>query len=348
MALRRSIKHVGVLGAIPKTISMCIKSRNFCFGKIDGEEWVFETPAVRGFSAFNKFIACRIGKKLFKKYLATNGRPDVIHVHNAQAADIAIWIKKKYKIPFVVTEHSSLMWQLGNITPSYLRHLQYIYDQSSANIAVSKALADHLASTFHLPFTYIPNVVDTDFFKLNSLRERDEITRLVSIGNLTENKNHLTLVKAVHSLLRQGYPIRLEIAGSGEQREIIYSYISENGLQDRVHLSGLLSKPQVVELLGRSDFFVLPSQKETFGVVLIEAMACGLPVLAFKSGGPESIITSDRLGLLHDVQDNLEDGLLKLIGMSYDSSKIREYAKENYSYEAVAEMLIHQYSVVII
>lgn len=346
LALRRQIQRVGVLGAIPKTISKCVLTKDFAFGKPDENEWVVQAPAIRGMLSLNRIVACCLGKALFEKYIQINGKPDLIHVHNVQAADLAIWIKNKYNIPFVITEHSSLMWQIGGKRPSHLKKLQSIYELSSANIAVSKALADHLTAVFDLPFIYIPNVVDTDYFQLNSSRLSNNLMRFASIGNLTDNKNHIALVKAVHTLVDRGYPIKLDIGGGGENMRHMKEYICVNKLQDRVQMLGPLIKSQVKELLGQSDFFVLPSLKETFGVVIIEAMSCGLPVLAFKAGGPESIITSDTTGILLDPRDDLVNGLIQLMSTSYDSQKIRLHAEKNFSYIAVAEELLNQYSAV--
>lgn len=344
LALRRRLTKVGVLGVIPRTISMCLESRKFTFDNAIGEEFVVEAPAIRGVSVFNRWVANGICKRLFKKYLRTKGRPDVIHVHNVQAADIAIWIKINYNIPFVITEHSSRLWQLGKQDVHTVEKLKTLYEQSSLNIAVSKEFAHHLSTIFNLPFVYIPNVVDVEYFQLNTTRLSKVNVRLVSIGNLTKNKNHLTLVKAVHSLISEGRMLTLEIAGEGKEASVIAEYICNNRLQNHVQLLGVLSKNQVRDLLGQSDFFILPSHKETFGVVLIEAMASGLPVLAFKSGGPESIITSNAVGLLLKPESNLAEGLVKLMSIEYDSCKIREFAKENFSNEIVADKLLTQYS----
>jgi glycosyltransferase involved in cell wall biosynthesis len=346
-ALRRQISMVGVLAAIPKTISMCIASKNFTFGMVCDESWVVEVPAIRGFAAINRLFSCWISRVLFKKYIQAHGKPDIVHVHNADAADLAVWINKTYKIPFVITEHSSKMWQLGRKSSKEAEKLKRVYEQSTANFAVSQALADHLSAVFNFPFIYIPNVVDTDFFQLNTSRLSNENIRIASIGNLTENKNHLALIKAVGSLVGSGYPIHLVIAGSGEQKETLVNYISNHGLQNKVKLLGSLSKSQVRALLMQSDFFVLPSIKETFGVVLIEAMASGLPVLAYKSGGPESIITSDAVGMLLSSKDDLANGLIKLMTICYDSPVIRKYVIHNFSYEAVSLLLLQQYSAIL-
>lgn len=342
-ALRRLLPKVGVLGAIPKTISMCVKSKKITLESGIGEKWVQEVPAVRGWTAINRFLALSVGKWLFKKYLLQNGKPDIVHVHNVQAADLAVWIKKNYKIPFVITEHSSHLWKIRKQDAAVVKNMKFLYEQSSENIAVSLVFASHLSGFFDLPFTYIPNVVDVDFFELNTSRLSDGNVRLVSIGNLNENKNHLALIKAVHKLIKKGYPLILQIGGEGKLRNALQKYIDANGLKKNVQLLGLLSKNEIRDLLKQTDYFILPSFKETFGVVLIEAMASGLPTLAFKVGGPESIITNDNVGKLIDSDANLVDGLVNLMSTEFSSAEIRKYAQENFSFEAVAGRLAHLY-----
>ncbi|ACD95214.1 glycosyltransferase [Trichlorobacter lovleyi] len=338
-ALRQSIPKVGVLGAIPKTFNMCFKSKNFKFGQIEEEDWVYEVPAIRWLLKINKFIVLNASKILFLKYIKVNGLPDIIHVHNVNAADIAVWIKENFKIKFVITEHSSVMWNLMDMKTSEFDRLKRIYSQSSVNIAVSKALADKLSNVLNLPFYYIPNLVNTDFFNINDSNKKNFVTKLVSIGNLTINKNHLTLIKAVHKLYINGYNVKLSIAGDGKEKDKLLEYIHYNNLQSVVVLLGELSRLEIKKLLEDSDYFILPSIQETFGVVLIEAMACGLPALAFKAGGPESIITSNKLGLLLDSGGDLYEGLVNLLKSNYNPFEIREYAVLNFSYSAVEKKL---------
>ncbi|MDC3103927.1 glycosyltransferase [Flavobacteriales bacterium] len=80
----------------------------------------------------------------------------------------------------------------------------------------------------------------------------------------------------------------------------------------------------------QSKYFVSTSKVETFGVVLIEAMSCGLPVLSTKSGGPESIVKNSMLGTLCDLND-LEKEMLKIVKSNYNSDYIRKYAVNNFS-----------------
>ena len=87
-----------------------------------------------------------------------------------------------------------------------------------------------------------------------------------------------------------GLPFRLEIGGEGPSRPSLEQQVQQLGLADRVTFLGRLARPEVRDALGRADLFVLASPHETFGVVVAEAMACGLPVVITRSGGPEAFV----------------------------------------------------------
>ena len=114
--------------------------------------------------------------------------------------------------------------------------------------------------------------------------------------------------------------------------------ISSLDLHDQVKLFGRVSREKVLELMIQSDCFVLSSIHETFGVVLIEAMSCGLPVISTRSGGPESIITSDDYGFLCG-QSELGETMSKVTKIEFNPTIIREFAKDNFSQIAVSKKL---------
>ena len=111
-------------------------------------------------------------------------------------------------------------------------------------------------------------------------------------------------------------------------------------------LFGRASRKDVLSLMQKANCFVLPSHYETFGVVLIEAMSCGLPVLSTKSGGPESIITSNDYGFLCD-ENELADMLEKIAVKEFDSVEIRNYVKNSFSENTVREKLELIYSEIV-
>jgi len=116
-------------------------------------------------------------------------------------------------------------------------------------------------------------------------------------------------------------------------------------MQQQIKLHGVADRKEVLKLLQSSDAFVLSSQYETFGVVVIEAMSCGLPVVATRCGGPESIVVNNKLGKLVDIDvDGLSKGMLELYNKKYDSKYIRDYVIDNFSADVISEKLLNVYN----
>ena len=109
-------------------------------------------------------------------------------------------------------------------------------------------------------------------------------------------------------------------------------------MKEQIRLYGFATREEILKELQSSNAFVLSSKYETFGVVLIEAMSCGLPVVSTKCGGPESIIINEKLGLLTDNNNSnaLANIMLNVYKSSYDSKYIRESCIENFSQNVVA------------
>lgn len=130
----------------------------------------------------------------------------------------------------------------------------------------------------------------------------------------------------------------LEIVGDGPNRSEYENLCHKLELQDVVHFHRLKTKQEVAEFMKECDIFILPSLFETFGVVLIEALACGKPVIATDIGGPNEIVT-DEVGKL--VPPGNSKALARAIEymldhyQEYISENIAQYAQQRYSYEAI-------------
>ncbi len=123
--------------------------------------------------------------------------------------------------------------------------------------------------------------------------------------------------------------------------------VNELNINNICKFIGEVPKKEIPEYIMNHDFLVLPSVKETFGSVLIEAMAAGKPVLATKCGGPDEFVIKD-VGILVEKksEEALEKGLIYIIENyeKFNSYNIRKYAVENYSYEAIGNQLIDLYN----
>lgn len=285
-------------------------------------------------------------RRLFKKSISRYGAPDIIHSHFYDISAIASVAAKGFGIPIVCTEHSS---KLNNTDLTLdIKFLGKIaYSNSDRIITVSNALNEKIKSHFSFDSTVIPNIVDTSSF-LNK-RQKHSIFTFVSVGSLLKNKNHECLIKAF-SQLHNNQNIQLLIIGKGEEYDNLKKLITDYNLQDNVKLLGFKSRNEISEVFSNSDCFVLASRRETFGVVYIEAMLAGLPVIATRCGGPEDFVNESN-GILVDPDDitQLTEAMQKMIDNfnQYNSEEISRDTVEKFSPESIAKKLTNLYSEII-
>jgi glycosyltransferase involved in cell wall biosynthesis len=263
------------------------------------------------------------------------------------SGEFAIWIKEKYNIPYVVTEHFS-GFARKTISVANLNIAKKIYSLSSYNIAVSEQFKNLLHNEFDICFNYIPNIVNIDFFNVKEKKATKQFN-FINIASLDTNKNQAMLIRAFTKSFKNQLQVRLTIVGNGQEYSNLKNLIKKLNMEDQIFLYGKANREEVKMLLQKSDAFVLSSQYETFGVVVIEAMSCGLPVIATRCGGPESIITLDKIGLLSDMDENDLSNKLTYMYKNksiYDSDYIRNHVVKNFSEETVVNQLIKIYKVV--
>ncbi|MEE4197212.1 MAG: glycosyltransferase [Bacteroidales bacterium] len=300
-------------------------------------------PAFPKLRIINYYLKQIINKILYKKYIAKYHMPDLVHAHVYSVGSVAGWIKKKYNIPYILTEHFT-GFARKIMKPWQLKLAKKVYGESSANIAVSKEFCSLLEEEFNTPFQFVPNVVDTNFFLPGEkTRKTDEFT-FITVGHLQKKKNHIMLIRAFAIYLKNRPADKLIIVGGGSEYNNLAKEIIRLNVQDNIILYGPAKREEVKKQMQLSDFFVLPSTFETFGVVLIEAMSCGLAVLSTRSGGPESIIKNNELGLLCNISvASITDSLKKIVKMKFNRETIRNYAIENYSEQQVGNKLLGIY-----
>ena len=162
------------------------------------------------------------------------------------------------------------------------------------------------------------NMVDEEFFKIPEDALPDTPFIFIAIGNLIDIKGYDILIKAFNQS-QKNRDAKLLIAGEGNARNKLQRLITQLEMENQISLLGSLSREDVKRLLQSSHVLVSSSLYETFGITIIEAMACGLPVLSTRSGGPDTIFTIET-GLLvkpGDI-DQLAGGL-KTIRENYPS-----------------------------
>lgn len=306
---------------------------------------VYKWHTVNFFPKFKHIIKynwIRLGMKLFKSYINKYGKPDLIHVHSLKPAGwLALKISLKYNIPFVLTEHSS-SFARDLISDKDLDSLKPVVAKSSCNIAVSERLAQLLSLQFKAnEWIYVPNIVNNSFLNYDIKTSLRDFT-FICICSLNENKSVDLLIRAF-ALVSQTLPnTKLNIGGDGPERCKLEKLVNSLNLQNKVRFLGKLTREEVKLKIAESSVFVLPSKYETFGVVIIEALALGKPVISTKSGGPESTITDD-VGII--VENNsaidLAKAMIEIFSTydDYNEDLIREYCRKNFSEQAVISKL---------
>ena len=261
-------------------------------------------------------------------YTLRFGKPDLIHAHAVYPAGAAAsMIGTKFNIPVALTEH------LGPFPPPQFRRsdgsifslIVKSYMAASSHSAVSSALANEITSAgLASDIVVIPNFLPEDY-GMCDIRHKDDRSNIsiLSVGGPSVDKGTDTLLKAFANIDANA---KLKIIGSSPEMNY-FKYVSDSlGISERVQWIGAVSREKMRYHYKNCDLFVLPSQSETFGVVLIEALAFGKPLISTYCGGPEDIVNKGN-GLLVPVGkvDLLSDAMTRLIGQleNYDCEQLR-------------------------
>ena len=270
-------------------------------------------------------------------------RPAGVHVLMWPLTSLAVIAQKLSGVSsrLIVSDHSLLSIQYaswGILHRLVMRaSLATTYRASSARVGVSNAVAEDLAKLSGLErerFTVIYNsaLISTDQGYTTGAAEvawrgwRGK--RILSVGRLKASKNFALLIGSFRRLLSR-MDARLMILGTGELAEDLASHIAALGLTGKVILPGHVADP--VPFYLSADLFVLSSNYEGFGNVIVEALACGLPVVSTDCpGGPREILDYGRYGHLVPVGDEvaLEAAIAASLSSAKDSTKLKSRAAE--------------------
>lgn len=283
---------------------------------------------------------------LYRQIVQLYGKPDVVYAHYLRNSYISLRIRQKYCIPVVAIEHWSVLGY-EKLPDKVIALGKKTYHQVDAVIAVSSMLKKRLQLHFNIDAVIVPNVIGSDFRVVAPPIAHDKV-KFVSIGDLIEGKAYDVLIDAFSMANLPKDSWQLDIIGAGDVQKTLLCQIKELGLNANINLLGRKTKKEIVDCLRRSDAFVLASRSETFGVVYIEAMSQGLPVIATRCGGPEDII-NDKNGLLVPVNDvaALANAIKYMFEhyKQYDRKRIAEDCKNRFSPEVIGrqiEKVLHE------
>lgn len=292
--------------------------------------------------------ACQKGIRFaVQKY----GKPAVSHVNILTRTSFpALHLKRKYKIPFIITEHWSRYLPEDNTYKGFFRKkiTQYAVKQAAAVTTVSSQLKEAMLARglYNANYQIIPNVVDAVLFQPCAVEKTKK--NILHVSNLEfSSKNFFGILHVINAIAKKRNDFVFNVVHDGSHSAYL-PFVEENYLQDFVVFHGQKSGKELVKHFNEADFFVLFSNYETQGLVLIESFTCGKPVIATRTGGISDIVNQDN-GILVSPrnEDELFDAVCYMLDhhQNYNSVEIRRYAVENFSEDAVGKAFLDIYLV---
>jgi glycosyltransferase involved in cell wall biosynthesis len=353
-------------GSIYKEVIQEIKKLDFKFNKSIRIK-IQRINEINLVEAYGKYITpsflnlyrkerTRAGLLAYKNYCTEFGIPDIIHAHSRflDSVIIANKIFKRYKVPYIFTEHSSFHQREIVTKKEYQIYIQLI-NNSNRWIVVGESLGkfiihklEELRFKINKPFTVVPNILDKNFISSIDVPQKIDSYQnfsFLNVASLDLNKNHALLLESFAEISKRYKNVKLKIAGVGPQIENLLNKKNILGL-DNVEFLGGLNRDEVVNEIKQANCFVLSSKIETFGVVLIEAMSIGRPVISTRCGGPNDIVNQQN-GILvepNNIQE-LANAMCEMINnySQYNLNAISKSCIENYGPKAIGKKLIQIY-----
>jgi glycosyltransferase involved in cell wall biosynthesis len=279
------------------------------------------------------------GYQIGRKFIDT----DIIHAHGTiLSGTLSYLLAKKLRVPFIITEHQG-PFSMTSDNFWKLHWTRFIMKKADAVLTVSNHLkGEILASNIHpkkILVTYNP--IDTDLFQPK--KNTTLTNNILFVGRLDEFKGALRCIKAFEKIMTQHPLHTFTIVGDGKEMLPIKKYIAgKSSLKEKVILKGGLTKAAIAKEMQCADFFVFPSRHESFGLVIAEALSCGLPVIVGNQTAPKEFV-SEKTGLLvpPDDIDAVANAMGQLITTlsSYHADTIRKQVIANFGFDAFGKNL---------
>lgn len=287
-------------------------------------------------------LMIKLEEKIINKY----GLPDVVHVHYPSIFPyVIVDFLQQRGVKIVSTEHWTKVFD-KSLDEESLHNLTEFTEKGDAICCVGTPLKNSIIELTHTEkkVYIVPNIVGESF---KPAEKHHKGFLFVTAGRLVPVKQYDKIVSAFLNVFSGNEDVTLSMAGEGKEREKIQKIIEERDSKHQVHMLGEISREQMVELISTCDVLIVFSELETFCVPVIEAWACGKPVITTTTTvfaeNPDS-----RLGIMVDWenQNSLENALQYLYEhyTEYDPEWISRYAQEHFSEDVVRRKLLELYS----
>ena len=272
-------------------------------------------------------------------------KPDLIHVHVLTRLGAIAWIQKiLHKTPYIITEHWS-RYLPGNDFSGFLRKTacKLVVRNAKTVTTVTENLATAMSNHGLKNDNYVvlPNVVNLDMFHISE--KNNNPCKIIHISCFEDkSKNISGLLESLKIIDDKGIDFQCKLIGEGMDLDLMKDKAKNLQLINKVSFTGLLQGQALADELSSGDFLVLSSNYENMPVVILEALASGLPVVSTNVGGIKEMI-DDTKGILVEPRNKeaLAEAMIKMIEThkNYDANYLRNSVIEKYGYESVGRFL---------
>lgn len=280
--------------------------------------------------------------------LKSKNNYNLIHTHSGTIPGVLTTLISKWtRIPNIITEHTGPFSKISKNIISYAL-CKYSMKNSYAVLPVSNDLKEQIiASGINSNnFVVLHNPVDTELFNIDKNIKKDKV--ILFAGRLEAYKGALRTVIAFEKIINDFPDYILKIIGDGPELKTIRDYIGKNKeLDKKVILFGGTTKKIISEEMKKSSFFIFPSEHETFGLVVAEAMASGLPVITANTTSFPEYVTPE-CGILinpsdvNEISKSMSDIILSID--DYNAEYIRTQIVDRFSFEVFGQKLMELYN----
>ncbi len=286
-----------------------------------------------------------------------NGKFDVIHAHDWLVANAAKTLKNSYNIPMVATIHATESGRNGGIRDEqqrYINDTEWMLTYEASEVIVnSNYMKSEVQRLFGLPFekiNVVPNGINLNIyngiernyeFRRRYARDNEKI--VMCAGRLVYEKGFQYLIDAAPKILRNYNDVKFIIAGKGGMLEELRAKANYLGITDKVYFTGQLTPKELYTMYRCADIAVFPSTYEPFGLVAIEGMYAGTPIVVSDVGGLNEIVEHGVTGMKSYAgnSNSLADSILALLfdhQLAYNVAKNgKAKVKEVYNWTKIAQ-----------
>lgn len=283
---------------------------------------------------------------------------DISHAHSLFVNGyVSYKLKKEKNIDYIVAVRNTDVNTFFKKMPHLRKVGVKILENAKQIIFISSRYKEHVIDTY-IPdelkksieekSVVIPNGIDKFWFDNLNMESKaidKNNLKLIYVGKLDKNKNLDTSMNAIKKINELGYKSTLDIVGNGPELDRI-NEASKNDYKDMIKLHGFMNKEEIIDLYRNSDIFIMPSKYETFGLVYIEAISQGLPVIYTRNQGFDGYFKEGEVGfsVKYDDVDEIVEKIKTIIDSKINLENLEGELRQSFVWENIAKMYCEIYS----